>query len=632
MKLTDYLAEFLVSQNIKDIFMVTGGGAMHLNHSLGSHSKLHTTYLHHEQSCAMAAEAYARLSLKIAVVNVTTGPGGLNSLNGVFGAYTDSIPMLIISGQVKTETMSRYSGLELRQLGDQEWDIVSTVKTMTKYAEVINDKNQIKFHLEKALYLAQSGRPGPVWLDIPLDIQGAEINPEELIGFDGFPPLCPSDKSEVLSLPRGERGHQCYDMIFQKLSEAQRPVILIGTGIRISGQVENFLKLCELIKIPVVTAFNAHDLIPDDHDLYAGRPGTVGDRAGNFAVQNSDCLVILGCRLNIRQVGYFFESFARAAYKIMVDIDQAELDKQYLKIDLKINLDLKVFIPDFIDLVSGIFPPLCSLASPSELSLPQGKRRNLEKSDWLAWCKARVKKYKTVLPEYFQINSPIHPYVFMRHLSQILPEESITVTANATACVVAFQTYLIKSKTRLFSNSGSASMGYDLPAAIGAHTYSKQKIICLAGDGSIMMNLQELAQIGFKKFNIKIFLINNGGYLSIRQTQKGYFGLPYLGCGEDSELGFPDFKILSQAFGLNYQKIESLKDLENLENLELFKNNQPAVFEVMVQAVPFAPKAASRKLPNGKMVSQPLENLAPFLPFEELMDNLLIPEILEPDA
>ena len=627
MKLSDYLAEFLASKNIKDVFMVTGGGAMHLNNSLGKHPKLHTTYLHHEQSCAMAAESYARLSLKLAVVNVTTGPGGLNSLNGVFGAYTDSIPMLIISGQVKTETMVRYSGLQLRQLGDQEWDIVSTVKTMTKYAEVVNDKNKIKFYLEKALYLANSGRPGPVWLDIPLDIQGADIDPEELIGFDALPPLCPEDvSSSVLSLPRGERRNQFYDMILKKLSEAQRPVILIGTGVRISGQAENFLTLCKYLKIPVVTAFNAHDLIPDDHELYAGRPGTVGDRAGNFAVQNSDCLLVLGCRLNIRQIGYFFESFARAAYKIMVDIDSAELDKKNLNIDLKINLDLKILIPELINLVS----PLVGETGLKTERL-QDRERALNKSDWLAWCKARVKKYQTVLPEYFEISSPIHPYVFMRKLSESLPEESITVTGNATACVVAFQTYLIKSKTRLFSNSGSASMGYDLPAAIGAYVSSGQKVICLAGDGSIMMNLQELAQVRFKKMNIKIFLINNGGYLSIRQTQKGYFGLPYLGCGEDSELGFPDFKKLADAFNLNYTKLENLKDLENLEDLECFKNSEPVLFEVMCQAVPFSPKAASRKLASGKMVSKPLEDLAPFLPFEELMDNLLIPPILDPE-
>lgn len=607
MKLSHYIAEFLAQKNMTHVFMITGGGAMHLNDALGKHPKLKTVFLHHEQSLTMAAESYARLSGKMAIVNVTTGPGGINALNGVFGAYTDSIPMFVISGQVKRETCVESLSEELknlRQLGDQEYPhIIHSVAPMTKYAVSIHDPNEIKYHLERAYFEAVSGRPGPVWLDIPLDVQAAEIEPTHLIGMTPVGAdlcVCPD-----------------YSEIIQKISQAERPVILLGTGVRISGQAENFLKLCEFLQIPVVTAFNAHDLIPNEHDLYAGRPGTVGDRPGNFAVQNSDLLLILGCRLNIRQIGYDFKSFARAAYKIMVDVDSLEMQKPTVNINFKIQADLKKFIPDFLDFLKS-------------------QKIKIQKSEWLTWCQERVKKYPVVLPEYFQnrldkinppINPPINPYVFMQKLSQYLPPGAITVTGNATACVTAFQAFEIKKGSRLFSNSGSASMGYDLPAAIGAHMASNQKIICLSGDGSFMMNLQELAQISFKQYPIKIFLINNGGYLSIRLTQKNFFGMPYVGCGEESGVGFPDFKKLADAFGLNYKILKTHEDL-SVENFDqIFSHHQPVLCEVLTQAIPFSPKAASQKLPDGKMVSQPLENLAPFLPVEELLDNLLIPRL-----
>ncbi len=608
MKLADYVAEFLAQKNITHVFMITGGGAMHLNNALGKHPKLKTVYCHHEQSLAMAAESYARLSGKIAIVNVTTGPGGLNALNGVFGAYTDSIPMFVISGQVKKETCVENLDpalKNLRQLGDQEYPgIISSVTPMTKYAVSVQEPNQIKYHLEKAYLEATSGRPGPVWLDIPLDVQASEIDPSKLDSFDSV--------GESLVFAQSTIN---YKKIIQKISQSERPVILLGTGVRISGQADNFLKLCEFLQIPVVTAFNAHDLIPNDHVLYSGRPGTVGDRPGNFAVQNSDLLLILGCRLNIRQIGYNFKSFARAAYKIMVDIDNLEIAKPTISIDLKIHADLKFFIPEFLNFFKS-------------------QKIQIQKPLWLQWCKDRVKKYPVVLPEYFQnnpkINPKINPYVFMQALSHQLPPGSITVTANATACVTAFQAFEIKSGTRLFSNSGSASMGYDLPAAIGAHIASNQKIICLSGDGSFMMNLQELAQISFHRYPIKIFLINNDGYWSIRQTQQGYFGGDFIGCGEDSGLGFPDFKKLADAFGLNYFILKSHEDLNHSNFQKILNNPEPVLCEVLIQKFPFSPKAASKKLPNGKMVSKPLEDLAPFLPFEELMDNLLIPNLDEP--
>ena len=609
MKLSDYIAHFLATDGgISHVFMLTGGGAMHLNDSFGKHKALKIIHAHHEQSLAMAAESYTRYSGKIAVVNPTTGPGGLNTLNGVFGAFTDSLPMLIISGQVKRETSVRSLKLEkLRQIGDQECNIIPVVTPITKYAVSIESPDQIKYELQKALFLAQSGRPGPVWIDIPLDIQSAEINPDLLENFQ-VPTLSLANSAAQLD-------SALILKILEKLKTAQRPVILVGTGVRIAGQAENLINLINLLKIPVVTAFNAHDLIPNDYFYYAGRPGTVGDRAGNFAVQNSDCLLILGCRMNVRQIGYAFSSFSREAFKIMVEIDPEELNKPTLQIDLKIQADLKIFMPSFIKYLNNF---------------NFNFNFNDVWSSWVDWCKARVKKYDVVLSEYFEKSSPIHPYVFMRALSRALPNHAITVTGDGTACVTAFQSFEIKARDRLYSNSGAASMGYDLPAAIGAHIASSKPVVCLAGDGSIMMNLQELAQIGFHRYPIKIFLINNGGYLSIRLTQQAYFKMPFVGCGSDSGIGFPNFEKLADSFGIQYKALKSHDEFLETDFFNtIFNHDEPILCEVFCQQVPFAPKMASKKLDNGKMVSRPLEDMAPFLSREELLENLCIQPLPE---
>lgn len=607
MKLSNYIAQYLAEKGISHVFMITGGGAMHLNDALGKHPDLQCTFSHHEQACSIAAESYARLSGKMAAVNVTTGPGGINALNGVFGAYTDSIPMIVISGQVKRETMVESTGLPLRQVGDQECDIISAASGMTKYAEVVREPEQIKFHLDKALYLAQAGRPGPVWLDVPLDVQASIIDPASLVGFEleAEPDFDATSVAEVVA----------------QLNQAERPVILVGTGIRISGQIETFQKIADALQIPIVTAFNAHDCLEDAHPNYCGRPGTVGDRAGNFTVQNSDCLLILGCRMNIRQVGYAFESFAREAYKIMVDIDPAEIAKQHLNIDMPVVANLKDFLPAFLKLLEGGDNSIVG-----SLSLSKGLSNGLNalsKPDWLLWCRERVQKHPVVLPEYEHDNTPMHPYAFMKALSAALPEGQTTVTGDGTACVAAFQSFVIKKGQRLFSNSGCASMGYDLPAAIGAHIASNEPVVCLAGDGSIMMNLQELSQIGYHRYPIKIFIINNGGYVSIRQTQSNYFGEPFVGVGEDSGIGFPDFKQLAVAFNLEYIKFNDLPEAQN-GLPAILENDAPMLCEVMVEQVAFAPKMASQKLPCGKMVSRPLEDLAPFLSRDALAENMII--------
>jgi acetolactate synthase-1/2/3 large subunit len=600
-KVTDYIANFLATQGVKHVFMLTGGGAMHLNDSLGKHKDLQVVFNHHEQACAMAAESYARLSNQLAVVNVTTGPGCINALNGVFGGWTDSIPMLIISGQVRLDTTIHGVGIPLRQMGDQECDIVSIAKPITKYAVLITEPKQIRYQLEKAVYLATHGRPGPVWVDIPLNIQGAMINEDELAAYD----LPLNDKQEAPVIASATIAR-----IAEKIRHAERPVLLVGTGVRLAGAAEELIQLVADLKIPVVTAFNAHDLMTDNNPYYAGRPGSIGDRAGNFAVQNADLLIVLGCRLNIRQIGFDWKSFARVAYKIGVDIDALELKKPSANFDLPIHGDAGEFIRQLHAVIK---------AQP----LP-------EYTSWVNWCQERRQKYPVVLPEYWQRTDSINPYCFMQVLSERLTGQHIVVTANATACITAFQTFKMKAGQRLFSNSGSASMGYDLPAAIGAAVAGNgQTVVCLAGDGSIQLNIQELATIRQYNLPIKIFWLNNQGYHSIRQTQTNYFGSPHVGVGTDSGLFFPAADKIAAAYEMDYHQLRTHADMQDSITLAL-KGSDPAICEVMLTTEQaFAPKMGSKRLADGRMVSRPLEDMVPFLSREELQENMLIDVIQE---
>ena len=595
MKLSDYVAQRVSELGIQHVFMVTGGGSMHLNHSLGTHPNLECTFNHHEQACSMAAEAYYRYSNRVALVNVTTGPGGTNAITGVYGAWTDSIGMLVISGQVKYETTVRSTGLPLRQFGDQEIDILELVRPITKYSVMVTDPLSIRYHLEKAFFLARHGRPGPVWLDIPIDVQGAKIDEQQLLGFQ------PDEE-----FPVAPPAPDAYDIanIIALLQQAKRPVVFAGGGVRLSGQHANFIRLVEQLGIPVVTGWNAHDAIPNDNPLYVGRPGTVGDRAGNFAVQNSDLLFILGSRLNIRQVSYNWKSFAREAYKIWVDVDELELQKPTVKADLPIVANLADFIPAFL---STDYP------GPTA-----------EHTEWVAWNKIRQAKYPVVNPSDYA-NSRVNPYCFMEQLFGHLPENQITVTANGSACVTSFQVANLKKGQRLWTNSGCASMGYELPAAIGACFASNgQDIVCLAGDGSIMMNLQELQTIVTYQLPIKIFLLNNAGYVSIFQTQRNFFKGEEVGAGPHSGVTFPQFEKLSMAFGIPYVRCNTHAEMDQAIQQTL-DTPGPAFCELMVdETVAFSPKLSSKQLPDGKIISPQLEDLSPFLSKEELASNMLI--------
>jgi len=586
---------------------------MHLNDALTRHKSLTPIFFHHEQSAAMAAESYYRLINRVVVLNVTAGPGGINALNGVYGAYMDSLSLLIISGQVKNETYLKNYKIKLRQLGDQEVDIVSMVKPITKYAVTVKDPSEIKEIMDKAIYFLSNGRPGPVWVDVPIDIQGSLIDPNKLKGFDGnirklINDPAVSDNTKLELLTKSNLNDKTFHIIFEKLRKSTRPVILAGTGVSISKMNKQFLQLIKKLKIPVVTGWNAHDLLSNKNDYYAGKPGTVGDRPGNFTVQNSDLLIVLGCRLNIRQISYNWKDFAPKAFKIMIDIDQAELDKPTLKIDYKIKTDLKIFIPLFIKKIQ-------------DLNYVSTKEHN----KYLKWCKEKVIEYPVVLPEYTnKKNKKINPYVFIDNLFNLLNKDDVIITGNGSACVMTFQAAKIKQGQRLYTNSGSASMGYDLPASIGAAIAMKGKrVICLAGDGSLMMNLQELQTMKGYNLPIKVFILNNDGYVSIKQTQEAYFSDNIAGVGPKSGVTIPDFTKLGKALNISSIKITKLSELSSTNFLKMLNNDKSIIFEIVIDPNQgFSPKLTSRKLDDGTMVSPSLHDMSPFMDKDELAKNV----------
>lgn len=587
-KVAKYIADFLVEKGVKHVFTVTGGGAMHLNDALGHHKELECIYDHHEQACAIAAEGYARLTGRIAAVCVTSGPGGTNAITGVLGGWQDSIPMFVLSGQVKRETTTWSTNVPLRQLGDQEFQIVDCVKNMTKYAVMITEPDEIRYHLEKAWYLCMHGRKGPVWLDIPLDVQAALVEEETLEGFEETE----LSEKEVPEYDTGLTGE-----IIRKLQEAKRPVILAGTGIRLAGAYEDFVDMIRKLDIPVVTAWNAHDLLEEDHPLYCGRPGSVGLRGGNFVVQNCDLLFVLGCRLNIRQISYNYKQFAPLACKIMVDIDRAELDKPTLEIDMKVHADVK----DVLQAVSNEIE--------SDMT---GHRR------WLKWCKNINQRYPAVLPSYYEKETPVNPYVLIRELSKCLDEDDVIVCGNGSACVVTFQAITIKGRQRVFTNSGCAAMGYGFPAALGSCIAREGKrVVCIDGDGSFQMNIQELQTVVHHRMNLKIVILNNNGYHSIRQTQTNLFEPPLVGVCSDNGISFPELEKLAYAYGLDYYRIDKVSEIG--AKVKAFLSQEgPAICEVMLdEHQNFEPKLSSKVLPDGRIVSPPIDDMFPFLPREE---------------
>lgn len=604
-KVSDFVAQFLHEQGINYNFTVTGGGAMHLNVSLGHQEGLKCVYVQHEQAAAIAAEAFYRVNNEMPMVCCTTGPGGTNTLTGVLGAWLDSIPMLVVSGQVKYQATVHSTGYDMRIFGDQEFEITKVVAPMTKYAVMVTDPRTIKYHLQKALFLAKTGRPGPVWVDIPLDIQWGYVDTDDMVDYNS--------QQDINTLPR-KTSPKVIEQILEKLKTAKRPVLYTGIEIRTNGAYEEFVKLSKKLNIPIVTSFDGIDVVDDSNPLYAGRAGDVGNRFGNWAVQNSDFLLVLGSRLGIRQVSYATETWAREAYVVMVYPDSLELTKPNVHVELPVRADIKEFVS----------------ALNNEIKEPLASNK-----EWLSICENWKKNYPVVDPErHYKDGEFANAYCFMNELSKLTPEGVTVVSANGSACVVGASAFLLKPNQRFILNSGCASMGYELPASVGACFASgKKTTYCLAGDGSIQMNLQELQTIAHHNLPIKIFVINNQGYHSIRQSQGNLFKeYKKVGVGPESrDLSFPDMSKIAYAYGLPYTRIEN--NMEMTSKLSSFlSSNENGICEVCVDTTQvFEPKPSTMKRADGSLFSPPLEDLAPFLPREELKKIMLIP-LVDQDA
>ena len=597
MRVADYIWKFLADRGVSHVFLVTGGGAMHLNDALGRETRIKYVCNLHEQACAMAAEGYARMSGTPGVVSVTTGPGGTNALTGVMGAWLDSVPMIVVSGQIKRATMiTACPQLKLRQLGDQEYNIVDAARPMTKMAKTVMSVEEVPAAMAEAWELCQSGRPGPVWIDVPLDIQAAEM-PEALASE----PVEPSHAEPVAVPPQSQ-----VDEVVALLRNAKRPAIVVGSGIRNAHAESLFLEVAESLNVPVLTSISGIDLIPSDHSLFFGRPGILGERPANFIMQNSDLFIVLGTRMGIRICGYAYETVARAATKVMVDVDPSELEKPTFRPDVKIRAD------------AGKFLRALHAALPS---LPP-------REEWLSYCRKVKARYPVTTSEHRGRTDYVSSYVLPEALMRHAPDPLTVVTANGVAYTSTFQAIPVRRGMRMFSNEACASMGYGLPAAIGAaFAGGCRTVVCLEGDGSIQMNLQELQTVLNYRLPIKLFVYNNDGYLSIKTTQKAFFGGRFMGSEPGSGVMLPSFEKLAAAYGFPYFRLANNQELD--EKLpEIFAVDGPVLAEVMLD--PFevlGPKAASKKLPDGTMVSAPLEDMAPFLSRDEFAENMLIPPL-----
>ena len=599
MRVADYIFKYLADQGVRHVFLVTGGGAMFLNDALGKEKRLKYVCNLHEQACAIAAEGYARVTGTPGVVSVTTGPGGTNAVTGVAGAWLDSIPMLVISGQIKRETcMAFYPELKLRQLGDQELNIVDVVRPITKYAAVVRKAEDIRYELEKAWYLCQNGRPGPVWLDVPLDIQAAQLDETSLAGYTVEQESLLPETSEVQ-----------LSEIVARLKRAERPAIIAGSGVRQSKSTELLRNLAEQHDIPVLTSISGIDLIESDHPLFFGRPGILGERSANFIMQNSDFLLVLGTRMGLRIIGYAYDKIARAAFKVRVDADAGELQKPTFRPDVPVHADTGEFLKKLLP------------------EIPADYRSS---SDWLKYCRRLKKQYPVVTEEHRCRKDYVSTYVFAELIGRMSRPDTVVVTGNGVAYTSTFQAIPVQKNMRVFANQACASMGYGLPAAIGAAFAGEgREVVCLTGDGSLQMNLQELQTIKNYDLPLKLFVYNNGGYLSIKLTQRAFFNGNFVGSEAGSGIVLPDLEKLATAYGLPFARLST--NVEAEEKLsDILSRKGPVIIEVMTD--PFevlSPKASSKQLPDCRIVSAPLEDLFPFLPRDEFFANMLIPPVEE---
>ena len=594
-KLSDYVMKFIASLGVKDVFLLSGGGCMHLVDSLGRNSKLNYTCCLFEQAASFAATAYAQYTNNLGVALVTTGPGSTNALTGVAAAWTDSIPILMLSGQVKRPDIAKGKGL--RTLGFQEIDIVSMVKPITKYAVTILEPKEIKYHLEKACFMAKSGRPGPVWLDIPLDVQAAMIEEKELVSYTEREK---QDSNTDIDLTN--KTSQVVDLI----NNSKRPVVIAGYGIKTSQSEKDFIELVKELNIPVLTTWKALDLLPEDFDLYFGRPGCIGQRGANFIQQNSDLVLSIGARLDFGQIGYASEAFAREAKKIVVDVDPAELQKFNFKIDLPVNSSADLFIKAILQQTNKV--------------------KKIDRDAWLKRCQEWKNKYPVVIEEHWQQKDYASTYALVDVLSKLSDKGDLFVPENSgAASEIVMQALRLKKGQRVIATNTLGSMGSGLPASIGACIASgKKRTITVNGDGGFMMNVQDLETVARLKLPIKYFILNNDGYGSIRNSQRNYFKSFYVGSGPTSGVTIPSMEKIANAFGLKYLVIAKNSDIEEKVK-EALALEGPVLCDVFTDpAEPTMPKLKSEVKPDGSMVSKPLEDLWPFLEREEFKANMIV--------
>jgi acetolactate synthase I/II/III large subunit len=601
MKLSDYVVQTIADEGVKHVFMLPGGGAMHLNDSLGRCPGIEYVCNLHEQASAIAAEAYARVTNNLGVAMVTTGPGSTNAITGLAGAWLDSTPCVFLSGQVKRADLKGESGL--RMLGVQEVDIVALVSPITKYAVTITDPSTVRYHVEKAIYLARSGRRGPVWLDFPLDVQAAQIDAEQQRGFDPNDDRAnPTDQDADIDSK--------VDRLLEILERSERPVLLVGNGVRLAGAADRFVRFAECLGVPVLTTWLGLDLIGDDHPLHFGRPGGIAPRGANFTLQNCDCLVIIGARLDMALTAYSHERLARAATKVMVDVDRAEIRKMKTEIHLPIVTDAA----NVIDRVLARIPSAGQFA----------------RKDWLARCREWRARYPLVLPEHRDAPDRVSMYHFSEALTEELaPNDVVTPGSSGFASEIFFLNYKVKYGQRVFHNRGTGAMGFGLPASIGACVASgRRRTVSVDGDGGFQMNIQELATVAGLNLPIKFFVINNSGYASIRTSQTNYFNL-LVGADESSGLHLPDVRKVAEAYGVKTALIDRPQALRE-QVRRVLDSEGPIVCEVRVPAdEPRGPRVASAQRADGSMVSKPLEDLWPFLERDEFLSNMIIPAIEE---
>ncbi|MBF0558425.1 MAG: thiamine pyrophosphate-binding protein [Nitrospirae bacterium] len=599
-KLSDYVIKFVSDIGVKHIFMLPGGGCMHLVDSVGRNNKLQFVGCLHEQAAVIAADGYSQYNGNIGVALVTTGPGSTNAITAVAGAWIDSTPVMILSGQAKRKDL--LVGKGVRQMGIQEVDIVSLVKPVTKYAVTVLEPENIRYHLEKAFYVACHGRPGPVWLDIPLDVQGAVIDETKLRPFNA------SDEMQDVATPGLPA---LVDKVIALLKNAERPVILAGRGIRLAKATAEFARVAEALKIPVLITWRMADSLPEDSEVFFGRPGSITSRGANFVQQNADFILVLGARLDLPQVGHSYSNFARAAVKVVVDIDEYEIKKIDTKIDVPIVSDAGEFLKEFAVKLNGV------------------KLRDI--SAWVSRCKIWKSKYPVILPEYLGESKYVNTYALIDVLSDILTADDLIVPGSSGSCAeITPQAFRVKKGQRIINSPGLGSMGYGLPQSMGVCLSSGSKrTVCIIGDGGLQHNIQELETLHRLNIPLKLFVLNNNGYAAIRGTHNRFFDGRLVCCDPSSGLTLPDTCKIAAAYGLKTVRISDQKNLRH-EVSDVLNMEGPVVCDVMIDPdLQMAPKLSSMARPDGSMVSKPLEDLWPFLDREEFKANMIIEPLEE---